>query len=111
MTVLSKVTNSIKGMACGVMVWFLILGFLRFIQSVQLFGPLWGPLKVLVLFLGPPVLYPLLIWVVFRYQLPPLSSHYILKNWPLWIPGLLVACLPSLDILFLGKRLLRLILG
>lgn len=111
MTFLSKVTNSFKGMACGVMVWLLIFGFLRFIQSVQLFGPFWGPLKVLVLFLGPLALYPLLISVVFRYQLPPLSSRYIRKNWPLWIPGLLVACLPSLDILFLGKRLMRIILG
>lgn len=97
-------------MACGVLMWVLIFGFLRFIQATRILMPLWDPLKILVLVIGP-ALYPLFIRIVFRYQLPPLSPEDIRKNWPLWIPGLLLACLPSLDILVLNKRLISFILG
>ncbi len=111
MTSLSKTINTFKGMACGIMVWIVTFGVLRFLKSVPLLDPFWSAVKSMVLVLVPIALYPLIIWVVLRYQLPPLSAAYIRKNWFLWIPGLLVACLPSLDIVFLGKHLMGMILG
>ena len=42
---------------------------------------------------------------------PPLSEAYIKAKWFLWIPGYLVACLPTIDILILGRKLIRLLQG
>jgi len=96
-------------MGCGVLVWVLMFGVLRLIQSISFLRMFQGPLRLLVL-LAAPAVYPLVIWIVLQYQLPPLSPHYIRRNWPLWIPGLLVASIPSLDILIFGKFLMRLLL-
>ncbi|MDF3127668.1 hypothetical protein P0Y35_00520 [Kiritimatiellaeota bacterium B1221] len=93
------------------MVWILLFGLLRFLRSVPFLEPLWVGVKIGVLVLVPVAMYPLVTWAVLRFQLPPLSDVYIRKNWYLWIPGFLVACLPSLDILFWGKRLMGIILG
>jgi len=106
----SKFINLFKGMGCGVLVWFLMYGGFRLIQSVRILRMFQGPLRLLILVAGPAI-YPWVIWFVFQHQLPPLTPRYIKKNWPLWIPGFLVACLPSLDILLLGKFLFRQILG
>ncbi|MGA0369884.1 MAG: hypothetical protein ACO3N7_10585 [Kiritimatiellia bacterium] len=106
-----KFVNSLKGMCCGVLVWALVLWVLRIIRSVDIFRPLYRPLRILLMSFGPTALYPFVLWAVLHYQLPSLSTRYIKKHWPLWIPGLMVACLPSIDYLFLGRRLIRLITG
>jgi hypothetical protein len=100
-------TNCLKGMFCGILVWIVVFGIHRYVFS----QPLLRPLRTPFLLLGPLMLYPPLLWVVLRYQLPPLSEAYIKAKWNLWIPGYLIAVLPTLDILFLGRRLIRLILG
>ncbi len=106
----SKFINLCKGMGCGVLVWFLMYGGFRLIQSIRFLRMFQGPLRLLILIAGP-ALYPWVIWFVFQHQLSPLTPQYIKKNWPLWIPGLIVAAIPSLDILLLGKSIMRALTG
>lgn len=94
--------NCIKAVFCGFIVWGILFFLRRQVFSVAIFTPL---VPVLWL-LGPLLLYPLIVWTVFHYQLPPLTTEYILKRWPLWIPGYVLACLPSIDILILNKWLM-----
>jgi hypothetical protein len=71
---------------CALIVWGLMYLVLRGIQNLSILRIFWDPLKILVLAAGP-LSYPLVIWGVFRYQLPPMMPEDIRKNWRLWIPG------------------------
>lgn len=85
------------------LVWLLLFVAYRYLFTVGFLRMLRSPLLVF----GPWLLYPPVLWVVLRYQLPPLSARYIRAMWFLWIPGYLVACLPSIDFLMFGKRIIR----
>lgn len=104
---LTHLVNYLKGVFCGFLVWLLLCLLHRYVFAVSFLRILRGPL----LLLAPPVLYPAVLWVVLRCQLPPLPSTYIREKWHLWIPGFIVACLPSIDYLLLGKRFIRMVLG
>ena len=98
------VTNCVKGMFCGMLVWFLLLALRRYVVKASFLSvPFW--------LLGPLVLFPPVLVLVLRFQLPPLPMKQIKSKWYLWIPGYVIAYLPSVDILFFGKRVLNMLMG
>jgi len=98
------ITNCIKGMFCGVLVWFILAALRKYVFTLPwLRIPFWG--------LSPLLIFPVVLVLVLRFQLPPLPMTQIKSKWYLWIPGFVIACLPSLDILFFGKRLMNLLMG
>jgi hypothetical protein len=96
------VSNSIKGAFCGLMTLTLIYLAYRYVFNIAILRFLRFPLVLL----GPPLLYPLVILFVFRFQLPPLDPEYIRRKWYLWIPGFSITCMPLLDILLLDKSII-----
>ncbi len=98
------ILNCIKGMFCGVLVWFILVALRRYVFKTSLLSvPLW--------LLGPLILFPLVLVLVLRFQLPPLPMKQIKSKWYLWIPGFIIAYLPTVDILFFGKRVLNMIMN
>jgi hypothetical protein len=104
---LASFTNCIKGIFCGVLVWLLLFLVYRYGLSIGFLGAFRTPMLIL----GPPVMFPFVLWTVLHFQLPPLSTEYIKKKWMLWIPGYVVACLPSIDILILDRFLIDLLMS